>query len=116
MSGVLSVEVIVLAALAAIAPVRCGDLQDLDAGPLQVTEQPRAVGAGRLDANTPKRAEGAHPGEHLLVAVPGRREALACEDAVTLIDDGRDVQILVGVDAAGDERAGDGFRDLHGSS
>ena len=79
MGGVLRIEIVVLAALATIVPVRRRDLQDLDAGLLQVAKQPRAVGAGRLDADALELPEGAHPGEHLLVAVPGRREALAAE-------------------------------------
>jgi hypothetical protein len=99
---VLGIQVVGLAALAAIVRVRRRDLEHLDAGVLQVAQQPRAVGARRLDADALEQSEGAHPGEHLLVAVPGRREAPTCQHPVTLVDNGRDVQVLVRVHAADD--------------
>src|SRR5205823_10826954 len=37
--------------------------------------------------------EGSHPGEHLLVAVPGRRKTSAFQHTVERIDDGSDVKI-----------------------
>ena len=116
MGGVLGIKIVVLAALATIPSVRCRDLQDLDAGVLQVAKQPRAVGACCLDADAPKLAERAHPGEHLLVAVPGCCEALASENPVMLVDDGGDVEILVGIDAADDEAAVMSSLDFHGGS
>jgi hypothetical protein len=101
--GVLGIQVVVLAASAPVAPVRGRDLEDLDAGPLQVAEQPGAVGAGRLDADAPEHPQGAHPGEHPLVAVPGGGEGPTAEDLIVLVDDGGDVEILVSIDAADDQ-------------
>jgi hypothetical protein len=46
--------------------------------------------------------EGSHPGEQLSVALPGRGKALAPQNTVAFIDDGREMQILVGVHAAND--------------
>ena len=66
---------------------------------------PRSVGAGRLDADALKQPEGAHPGKHLLVTMPGGWEALASQHPVMLIDDGSDVKVLVRVDAADDTTA-----------
>jgi hypothetical protein len=45
MGGVPGIQIIVLAALAAVLPVRCRDLQNLDADVLQIAEQPRGGGA-----------------------------------------------------------------------
>ena len=44
-----------------------------------------------LEGNNRK---GAHPGEHLLVAVPGCGKALACQDPIKLIDNGGNMKIL----------------------
>jgi hypothetical protein len=96
------VKIIVLPALAAIMLVRRRDLKDFDAGLLHVTQQSCTVGAGRLNTDTLERSEAAHPREHLLVAVPGCREALACQHPIQLIDNGRDMKILVRIDAADD--------------
>ena len=71
-------------------------------GLLHVTQQSCTVGAGRLNTDTLERSKGAHPGEHLLVAVSGCREALACQHPIQLIDNGRDMKILVRIDAADD--------------
>jgi len=116
MGGVLGIQIVVLAALAAILPVRRRDLQDLDAGLLHIAEQPSAVGARRLDADASELSEGAHPGEHLLVAVSGGREASAPENPVMSIDDGGDVEILVGIDAADNKGAGYSLVGFHRSS
>src|SRR4051812_47403701 len=87
------------------SPCPGSDLQDLYASLLQVAEQPRPVSARYLDADTPDRSEGAHPGQHLLVAMPGGGERLTSEKPVMVIDDGGDVEILVDIDAADDKGA-----------
>src|SRR4051812_19066558 len=102
MRRVLGIQVVALAALAAIMRVGCGDLEHLDAGVLQVAQQPGTVGARRLDANTLERPKGAHPGKHLLIAVPGGREGLAGQHPILLVDHGRDVKVLVRIDATHD--------------
>ena len=102
MGRVLRVEIVVLATLAAIVLVRRRDLQNLDPGLLHEAQQPGAIAAGRLDADALELTEGAHPGEHLPIALPGRGKASASQNAVAFIDDRRDMQILVGVDAADD--------------
>src|SRR5438477_11857206 len=75
--GVLGIQIIVFATLAAIMRVRCRDLQNLDASVLHIAQEPCTVGARRLDADAPELPERSHPGEHLLVAVPGRRKRSA---------------------------------------
>jgi hypothetical protein len=97
--SILGIEVIVLAALAAVVFVWCRDLQNFDAGALHITQKPRTVRAGRLDADAPKLPERLDPGQHLLVAVPCRREALAANNTIMLVDDRSDMKILVSVDA-----------------
>ena len=59
---------------------------------MHVAQEPCAVSARRLDADAPELPEGSHPGEHLLVAVPGRRKTSAFQHPVELIDDGSDVK------------------------
>jgi hypothetical protein len=105
MRCVLGIKVVVLAAPAAILRVGRGDLEHFDAGALQVAEQPGAVGPCRLDADALEHPEGAHPGEHLLVAVPGRWEASARQHPVLLVDNGSDMKVLVGVDPTDDKVA-----------
>jgi hypothetical protein len=97
--GILGAQVVIFATLAAVVPVWCRDLQNVNAGVLHVTQKPRTIGASCLDANAPKLPEGPHPGEHLLVAVPGCREALASQNAIMFVDNSRDMKILVRVDA-----------------
>ena len=57
MGGILRIKIVVLAALPTIPAVWCRDLQDLEAGVLQVAKKSRAVGACCLDADPPKLAE-----------------------------------------------------------
>jgi hypothetical protein len=102
MRGILRVEIVVLPAFASILPVGGDNLKDLDVGFLQVTKQSGAVGAGTLDADTLERAERSHSGEHFLVPLPRRGEALAAENMVVLIDDGGNMQIFISVDPARD--------------
>jgi len=82
----------------------------------ETAQQTRAIAAGGFDADTFELAEGAHPGEHLAVALPGRREAPTGQELVTSVDDGSDVKILVGVDAANDDAGGYGFGFDHDAS
>src|SRR3954465_14027343 len=99
---VLGVKIIVFPALAAIMLVRCRDLKDFDAGLLHVTQQSCTVRARRLNTDTLERSEGAHPVEHLLVAVPGCRKGPARQHSIKVIDNGRDMKIFVRIDAADD--------------
>jgi hypothetical protein len=103
--SILGIQIIVFAALAAIMRIRCGDLQNFDASVLHVTQQPRAIGARRLDADPLQRSERAHPGKHLLVAMPGCRKASACQYPIELVDDGSDMKIFVCIEAADDTTA-----------
>jgi hypothetical protein len=48
--------------------------------------------------------------------MPGGGERLTSEQPVMVIDDGGDVEILVGIDAADDKGASGARRDLHCSS
>jgi hypothetical protein len=95
----LGIQVIVLAALAAVV-LFGARLQDFDTGALHVTHKPRTVGAGRFNADAHKLPERSHPGEHLLVAVPGSGEALVSENTIMFVDHSSDMKILMCVDAA----------------
>jgi hypothetical protein len=88
-----------------IMRVRCRDFHPFDAGVLHVTEPPCAIGARCLDADTLQRSEGAHPDEHLLVAVPSGGKALTCHHPIKLIDNGSDMKIFIRVDAANNATA-----------
>ena len=47
-----------------------------------------------------KLTEGSHPGEHLAIALPGGGEGSRLHDPILFVDDRRDVQILMGIDAS----------------
>jgi hypothetical protein len=49
--GILSIQIIIFAALAAIVRVGRRDLQNLDASVMHIAQEPRAIGARRLDAD-----------------------------------------------------------------
>ena len=68
-------------------------------------QQACTVGARRLDTDTLERSEGAHPDEHLLVAMPGGSKALAGQYPIKLIDNGGGMKIFVRIDAADDTTA-----------
>jgi hypothetical protein len=115
--SVLGIEIVVFAAFATVVLVRCRDLENFDAGLLHVAQKPRAIGAGRLDADALERSEGSHPGKHLPVPLSRCGEALAPENAVLIIDNGGDMQILMRVDTAADAMTGNFLTDFHiGSS
>ena len=92
----------------AVRPVHLDDV-DVLAG--EVAGQADAEAAGALDADAVDGAEAAEPGEQLAVAGRGGGEALGAE----LVERGGDVDVAVGVDAAGDQ-AGVGSGDGHGCS
>jgi len=102
MGRILRVEIVVLSTSTAIVSVRRRDLQNLDPHGLNEAKQAGPIAAGRLDPDPLDLTEGSHPGEHLSVTLPGRGKALAPQNTVAFIDDGRDMQILMGVDAAND--------------
>jgi hypothetical protein len=102
MGRILRVEIVVLSTSTAIVSVRRRDLQNLDPHGLNEAKQAGPIAAGRLDPDPLDLTEGSHPGKHLSVTLPGRGKALAPQNTVAFIDDGRDMQILMGVDAAND--------------
>jgi hypothetical protein len=102
MGCILRVEIVVLSTSAAIVSVRRRDLQSLDPHGLKKAKQAGPITAGGLDPDPLDLAERSHPSEHLSVALPGRGKTLAPQNTVAFIDDGRDMQILVGVHAAND--------------
>ena len=79
-----------------------GDFQHGHARLLQVAQQARPVGPRAFDADADGLAERAHPGQHPLVALARAGKAFGAQDAVPFIDHRRDVQVLVGIDAADD--------------
>jgi len=71
----------------------------------QVPGQRHPVGAGALHADPGELSEAAHPGQQLLVASGSCRELLGAQHTTDGGDNRGDVNIEVGVDAAGDEGA-----------
>src|SRR5208283_5746520 len=98
---VLSVEIVVLSSPTSILLVGGRDLENRDLCLLHKAQEPCAVAASRLYSDALQLTKGAHPGEHLAIALPGCGEGSCSEDPILLIDNRRDVKILVGVDAAG---------------
>jgi hypothetical protein len=100
MGRVLSVEIVVLATPAAILLVGRRDFENRNPGLLHETEETCAIAAGRLYSDALQVAEGAHPGEHLAIALTGGGERSRSENSILLVDDRCDVQILMGIDAS----------------
>jgi hypothetical protein len=96
------VEVVILAAPATVQFVRCGNFQNLDTCGLHVAQQPCTVAAGAFDPNALEIPERSHPGQHQAIPVSGCREALGTENTVATINDSRDMQVLVCIDATND--------------
>ena len=46
--------------------------------------------------------KGAHPGEHLAIALAGRGETMSFENTILFVHDRRDMQIFVRIHAADD--------------
>jgi hypothetical protein len=102
MRSILGVEIVVLATPATIEPIRCRYFQNVDAGLLHEAQEPGAVAAGGLDTDAMDIAERTHPGKHLPIPWPGCRKASGSDNTVQLVNDSRDMQILMGVHAAHD--------------
>jgi hypothetical protein len=102
MGGILRVEIIVLSTSPAILSVGGRDLQNLNPNGLNEAKQAGSIAAGGFDPDPLDLTKGSHPGEHLPVTLSGRGKALAPQNTVTFINDGGDMQILVGVHAAND--------------
>jgi hypothetical protein len=101
-SGALGIQIITLATPAAIMPIRRCNFQYLDPGGLQKAQQPGAVAAGRFNPDTQKIARRAHPCQHLSITLSCRGKTLCTQHMILLIDDGRNMQILVGIDTTND--------------
>jgi hypothetical protein len=99
MGRVLRVEIVVLATLTPILPVRCRHLEDRDLCLLHEAQQPRAIAAGRLYSDALQLSKGSHPGEHLAIALPSGGEGSCFHDPILFVDNRCDVHILVGVEA-----------------
>ena|ERR1700679_2853561 len=94
MGRVLSIEIVVLATSAAILLVRGCDLENRNPGLLHETEKACAIAASRLYTDALQVTEGAHPGEHLAIALTGGGEGSRFDNPILLIHDRRDVKIL----------------------
>src|SRR5271163_5332383 len=92
--------------------VRSRDLENRDLCLLHEAQEPCAIAAGRLDSDALQLSEGAHPGQHLAIALPGRGEGSRSNDPILFVDDRCDVKILVGIDAAYDATLSS-FDDCH---
>ena len=66
-------------------------------------EETRAVRAGPLDADAQQLAVAAQPLEQLSVTCTCRLEVTDVEDLAPFVDHRRDVNVLVGIDAADDD-------------
>ena len=102
MSGVLGVEIVVLASPAAILFVRGRDLEHGNSGLLHKAQQASAIAAGRFHANALQVAKRPHPGQHLPIALAGRGETMSSQNAILFVHDRRDMQIFVRIHAADD--------------
>ncbi len=98
------VDDVCFAVAASDLPVGSGDLDDLDSGVAEVPCQCGAVAAGALDTDLVELTLPAQPGEQSPVAGDGGRERLGAEHPAELVEGGGDVQVLVGVHAAGDDK------------
>ena len=102
MGRILRVEIVVLATSTAIVLVRRRDLQNLDPHLLNEAKQAGAIAAGR----TRSRCVGPHrriASRRASVGSPGGSwQSFGPQNTVAFIDDGRDMQILMGVHAAND--------------
>jgi hypothetical protein len=96
------VEVIVFTAAAAIMSVRTGDLQNLNASILQISQQTCAVATRAFYPDTLYVAEGTHPGQHQAISLPRGGKALCTKNPILVIYDRCDMQIFVGIDATDD--------------
>jgi hypothetical protein len=103
------IEVVVFAFAAPVGAVRPIDLENGDAGLGQMSGQAGAVRAGALNADAGQFTELADPGQHRSVAGPGGGETMRPEDRFPLVDDRRDMQLLVGVDTRVDDPIGLGL-------
>lgn len=74
-----------------------------DSGTLNLTGTRFYVAYARTD-NKLWKGYG-HPCQHLSITLSCRRKTLCAQNMILLIDDGRDVQILVGIDATNDSPA-----------
>jgi hypothetical protein len=87
------------------------DLDDLDAGGIQVPGQPGAIGARALHADPGHLTEGTHPGQQLSIAGSAGRKRLDAQQAADIVQGRGDMDVQVGVDSARDGAAG--FYDGH---
>lgn len=94
MRCILCIEIIVFASLATIMAIRRRDLHHLDAGRLHEAQQPRPIAARRLNADAHRLTEGAHPGEHLAIALTVRGKAAGAQNAITSIDNSGNVKVF----------------------
>ena len=79
------------------ALVRGCDLENRNPGLLHETEKACAIAASRLYTDALQVTEGAHPGEHLAIALTGGAEGSRFDNPILLIHDRRDVKILMGI-------------------
>jgi hypothetical protein len=110
MGGVLGVEIVVLAASAAILVVGSGDLENCNPCLLHEAQQPCTIATGRFYPDALQVAECAHPGEHLAIALTGGGEAPCSDNPILLIDHRCDVKILMGIDASNNATRSFGYR------
>jgi hypothetical protein len=100
MSGVLGVEIVVLASPASILFVLGRDLEHGNSGLLHIPQEASAIAAGRFHANALQVAKRSHPGQHLPIALAGRGETKSSQERDPVRQDRCDMQIFVRIHAA----------------
>jgi hypothetical protein len=78
------------------------DLDHSDAFAAQVSAEPGAIGAGAFDTDAVDRPETLQPGNELGVAGASGRGRFDAEHTAVRVDRGRNMELEVGVDPAGD--------------
>ena len=92
------IELIALAVLATLLPVRTIDLDHRHARGHEMAGDARPVRAGSLDPDPFDRTEAGHPRRQRPIPGSGRRERLHPEQTAVHVDHCGDVEVAVGVD------------------
>jgi hypothetical protein len=109
-SGADGIFGIALASPASTLTVRAVDLDDPDAGLVEVAGETGAIAAGAFDADQLDVAERPEPSEKLAIAGGCGVEGLDGQERTSLVEGGGDVDVEVRVDTSGDARWQGGHR------
>src|SRR3546814_17502016 len=99
---ILGIDGVVLATFASVCFVWSRHFQHHDAIGLKVTQQSGAVASRAFHSNAFDSAERAHPGDHLLIPMPGRRDTLTAQHNIVFLHACGNMKILVRLNASVD--------------